>query len=297
MADRSRDGRLSLLDSAGTLALACLAGLQSAPAPFTPGEPLFWDDPHISEQMLAIHLDPNIEAASRRPETIERTVAWLVEALGLEPGNAVLDLGCGPGLYATRLAQRWLCVTGVDYSRRSIEYAANYAREHDLEITYRYQDYLTLDAAQQYDAALLIYGDYCVLAPENRRRLLGNVRRALRPGSVFAFDVSTRAHRARYGLRRDWYVADGGFWKPGWHLVLERGFDYPDQSIYLDQYVVVEVDGTLSVYRNWFQDYTPASITAELEANGFLVEGVWGDLAGTPYADGTEWIGVIARPG
>ena len=40
--------------------------LQQKPAPFTPGEPLFWNDPHISSQMLKFHLDPNVEAASRQ---------------------------------------------------------------------------------------------------------------------------------------------------------------------------------------------------------------------------------------
>lgn len=49
--------------------LSQLIELQQKPAPFTPGEALFWDDPHISSQMLAVHLNPDVEAASRRPET------------------------------------------------------------------------------------------------------------------------------------------------------------------------------------------------------------------------------------
>ena len=77
--------------------LSQLIALQERPAPFTPGEPLFWDDPHISAQMLEFHLNPEVEAASRKPETIDRSVQWLIAALGLEPGDTLLDLGCGPG--------------------------------------------------------------------------------------------------------------------------------------------------------------------------------------------------------
>lgn len=77
--------------------------------------------------------------------------------------------------------------------------------------------------------------------------------------------------------------------------VLEEGFDYPDEKIFLDQYVVIDADGTLRVYRNWFQDYDPALLTAELEAGGFAVEGLWGDLAGAQLTEGSEWIGVAAR--
>ena len=39
------------------LDLDLLLSLQEKPAPFTPGEPLFWDDPHISAQMLQAHLE------------------------------------------------------------------------------------------------------------------------------------------------------------------------------------------------------------------------------------------------
>jgi cyclopropane fatty-acyl-phospholipid synthase-like methyltransferase len=194
--------------------------LQKKPEPFTPGELLFWDDPHISTQMLKAHLDPDSDLASRRPETIQKSVDWLIATLALQRGEAVLDLGCGPGLYAARLAEQGLRVTGVDYSRRSVAYAEEYARQHNLDIHYRYQNYLTLKDEAQYDAALLIYGDFCPLSPEQRRQLLGNVHRALKPGGYFLLDVTTRVHRRERGNRNNWYAVNTGFWKPDPHLVL-----------------------------------------------------------------------------
>jgi SAM-dependent methyltransferase len=274
---------------------AALRDLQQAPAPFTPGEPLFWDDPHISAQMLAAHLDNSNDVASRRPETIDRSVAWIAATLGLQPGDAILDLGCGPGLYAARLAGRGLRVTGVDYSRRSIAYASDYAREYGLDITYRYQNYLELADENQYDAALLIYGDFCPLSPGQRALLLQNVHRALKPGGRFVLDVSTRECRKHHGSRNGWRALESGFWKPGSHLLLEEGFDYPAQNIWLDQAVVIEENSKISVYRMWFQDYTPETITAELQAGGFAFESLWGDLTGKLYTDGSEWIGVVTR--
>jgi SAM-dependent methyltransferase len=249
----------------------------------------------ISAQMLAFHLDPNIDAASRSPDTIDRSVEWIVATAGLQAGATVLDLGCGPGLYAYRLAGKGLRVTGVDYSHRSIAYAASYAIEHGLEISYRYQNYLELTDENQYDAVLLIYGDFCPLSPSQRALLLQNVLRALKPEGRFVLDVSTRECRKRHASRNAWRALENGFWKPGPHLLLEDGFDYPAQSIWLDQAVVIEADGKISVYRNWFQDYTPESITAELEAGGFAVESLWGDLTGTPYTVDSEWIGLVTQ--
>ncbi len=271
-----------------------LSQLQAKPAPFSPGEEHFWTDPHIAQQMLAAHLDPNSDAASRRPETIQRSVAWIVETLKLRSGDSVLDLGCGPGLYAARLAEYHLQVTGVDFSDNSIQYAAQFARQHGLDILYRCQNYLQLRDEACYDAALLIYGDFCPLNPEQRRGLLSNVRRALKPGGSFVLDVTTPHLRQKIGLKNGWYVASSGFWKPGPHLVLEQGFAY-EHDLYLDQYITLEADGNISVYRNWFQDFTAETIHAELEANGFPIESIWGDLTGAPYEPSGDWIGMIAK--
>lgn len=272
-----------------------LIDLQEKPAPFTPGEPLFWNDPHISKQMLDVHLNPDVDAASRKAVTIDCIVEWLTKTLRLKSGASLLDLGCGPGLYTSRFARAGFRVTGVDYSRRSIDYATNYASDNNLNITYRYQNYLELDDENLYDAAFLIYGDFCPLSPEQRKRLLQNVSRALKPNGKFVLDVTTRECRKKYGNQNHWYAANSGFWKPGPHLVLEEGFDYPEQSLWLDQFTVIEAGGKVSVYRNWFQDYTPETIKAELAQSGFVVEGLYGDLTGTPYTPNAEWIGVITH--
>jgi hypothetical protein len=70
-----------------------------------------------------------------------------------------------PGCTRHAWHERGLRVTGVDYSHNSIDYAAQYARQNNLDSYYRYQDYLMLEDEGQYDAALLIYGDFCPLSP------------------------------------------------------------------------------------------------------------------------------------
>ena len=66
-------------------------------------------------------------------------------------------------------------------------------------------------------------------------------------------------------------------------------------DLFLDQYIIIEGDGKISVYRNWFQDYTPETISAELVAGAFEIESLWGDLTGTPYTTDSEWIGIVGR--
>lgn len=78
-----------------TLAIAQICRLQEKPAPVEPVEPQFWTDPHIGKQLLASQLDPNVDGASRKPETIERTTRWIATSVGLRPGDRLLDLDCG----------------------------------------------------------------------------------------------------------------------------------------------------------------------------------------------------------
>ena len=282
------------LTQGGRLDLALLRELSERPAPFAPGEAHFWDDPHIATQMLECHLSPETDAASRRPADIDAEVAWLWEALGLEPRQRVLDLGCGPGLYAARLAARGAEVTGVDISQGSLDYAARYAREHGLSAHYVCRSFLTIDYEAEFDAAMQVYGELSVFKPQDRDELLRRVHRALVPGGRFAFDVSTPQLHAEAGRHNIWYVSEGGFWKPGPHLVLEQGFAY-EGDLNLQQYVVVEANGAVSVYRNWFQEYVPETITPVLERQGYTIEGLWGSLAGAPCRPDGDWLAVVAR--
>jgi hypothetical protein len=58
---------------------------------------------------------------------------------------------------------------------------------------------------------------------------------------------------------------------------------------------VIEADGKLSVYRNWFQDFDRDSITRELTRAGLRADSLWNDLLGTPFSPGGDWIGVVAQ--
>lgn len=78
-----------------------------------------WADPHVSERMLAFHLDERVDVASYRGAFIAASVAWIDERFGLARGVRVLDAGCGPGLYATRSSKRKRCGAAMATSAKS----------------------------------------------------------------------------------------------------------------------------------------------------------------------------------
>ncbi len=243
-----------------------------------------WDDPHISKGMLKAHLDPEIDAASRRHETIDRSVKWLS---GMIPqGGRILDLGCGPGLYTMRLAALGYQVTGIDYAKGSIDYA----KQHDPKTDYRYQNYLELDEEPTYDAITLIYCDYAALTPAERACLLPRIYRALKPGGRFLLDVFSRAHFKNRAERTGWHVGEkGGYWSKKPYICLEASYQYEDHRYFLDQYVVITQDA-VTAYRVWDTAYTREELMGEITPFGFRCVGVFGDVCGAPYQENSDTI-------
>ena len=55
--------------------------------------------------MLNYHLDEDIDMSSRNRKFIDRSVEWIVSHFIVGEETKIVDFGCGPGLYTTRLAQ------------------------------------------------------------------------------------------------------------------------------------------------------------------------------------------------
>ncbi|MFL8271925.1 class I SAM-dependent methyltransferase [Clostridioides difficile] len=155
----------------------------------------FWDDEYISKQLLKAHLDTNFEGASRNFNFIEDSVNWIVTVANPVKYPKLLDLGCGPGLYAEKFAQKGYKVTGIDFSKRSINYAQNRNKETNLNINYLFQSYLNMNYNEEFDLATLIYCDYGALSTENRRLLMEKIYDSLKPGGKLILDVFTINHK------------------------------------------------------------------------------------------------------
>ena len=262
------------------------------PALYEPGAPL-WTHPHIAGEMLKAHLSPDTDAASYRPETIRAICDHLTNVLRLRPGDRVTDLGCGPGLYCRRLADRGLAVTGIDLSEGSLDYAR--ALCAGLPAQFRKASYLEPFGENFCRAVLMVSQDYGVLAPADRRTLLANVFQALERGGCFALDVSTLAALAQRQAEPalTWEAAENGFWRSHAFLALHAVYPYPQDAALCDLYAVL--DGEQTVYRIWQTYFSEASLRRELTDAGFKVDAVWSDLAGSAWREDSTVLGMLCH--
>lgn len=262
--------------------------LGKRPALYAPSDSPFWDDEYISKQMLAAHLDPDTDAASRKLDFMRESANWIINQLFR--GANVLDLGCGPGLYAEMLTWAGLNVTGIDISRRSIEYARTHCGENARFIR---GDYLSVDFGAGYDAAMIIYKDYGVLSPENRAKLLKKVFAALKPGGIFIVDACSMKELANYKEGQTAEYCRGGFWRADEYLLVTSNYAYSETANVCDQYAVISREGGV-IYNTWNQMYSRASLLAELGGAGFENVEFFADVAGAEYTADSDTICAVS---
>ncbi|HJO94876.1 MAG TPA: class I SAM-dependent methyltransferase [Victivallales bacterium] len=233
------------------------------------GNSSMWEDEYISKQLLDMHLSPDMDAASRRPSVINKTVDWMVENY-LKQGDKILDLGCGPGLYASRLAEKGFNVTGLDFSENSINYAKNYALSENLSVNYICDSYLNLKFENEFDVIILIYCDLGALTELEREKVLNNINKALKPGGIFIFDYFAEATDELKKENTSWELCDkNSFWSKNKHLLLTRNLYYTKEKANLIQYIVIEEDVPIKDYRFYNYYFSEDTIKPIFKKNGF----------------------------
>ncbi|RDY27690.1 N-acetyltransferase [Romboutsia weinsteinii] len=252
----------------------------------------FWDDEYISKQMLKAHLDPDFDGATRKLEFIEKSVDWISKVAPPNKHTKLLDLGCGPGIYAKRFFEKGYIVKGIDYSKRSIEYAQSVAKEKNLNIDFLYKNYLDLDYKNEFDLVTLIYCDYGVLSSENRMSLAKKVYDSLKPGGKFILDVfASEKFNIFEECKTREVVKDGGFWSNEEYLCLNGNYKYEDKTI-LEQVAVITKDDT-KIYYIWNHCFTKDSLLSELKNIGFKSVEFFGNIAGDDYTEDSLTMAII----
>ncbi|MCP4216703.1 MAG: methyltransferase domain-containing protein [bacterium] len=275
-----------------------LEEINSRPEPFqfyTADE--LWTDEYTSEQMLKYHLNGDVDLSSRNKNFIEKSTQWIASQFQLDSGKKVIDFGCGPGLYTTRLAEAKADVTGIDFSQRSLEYARDTAKKKGLEINYVRQNYLDFETEDRFDLITMIMCDFCVLSPAQRQTLLKKFHTLLKPGGSVLLDVyslhtfSQKEEAVTYeeGLLY-------GFWSPDKYYGFLNTFKYEEAKVMLDKFTIIEAERKRVIY-NWLQHFSRESLCREFEAAGFQVAEIYSDVAGTPYKDNGESpeIAIVAK--
>jgi trans-aconitate methyltransferase len=119
----------------------------------------------------------NTEAYAANGRFVANLASNVVVLLAPQPGEAILDLGCGDGALTEQLAATGAILTGVDASPTML--AA--ARQRNLHV--EQHDATALPYHQQFDAVFSNAALHWVTGLSGQQAMLAGVHRALRPGN------------------------------------------------------------------------------------------------------------------
>lgn len=105
--------------------------------------------------------------------------------IGLRPGDAALDVGCGTGREAVYLAEAGLAVIAVDSSRPALELARERSEAAGVEVDLRRGSAFDLPVASASVDLALDRGCLHGIDPDDRPEYAAEIARVLAPGGLY----------------------------------------------------------------------------------------------------------------
>lgn len=180
---------------------------------------------------------------------------FLVDALGLQAGMRVLDVGCGPGRHAHAIGDRGCEVVGLDISAAFLTAAGagSWVRGDARRLPF---------VRDSFDAAIsLCQGGFGLLGGAEDAGVLVEMARVVRPGGSLAVS----AFSAYFAVR---------------HLEVGETFD-ADAGVNHERTSVLSPEGQAKEFDLWTTCFTPRELRLMAAAADVAVNGLWAVTPGS----------------
>ncbi len=240
--------------------------------PWSHGGKIPWNDPGFSARMLREHLSQDHDRASRRAIIIDEQVAWIHETLLGGRASRVLDLGCGPGLYTSRLAGLGHNCVGIDFSPASIDYAIEIASQKSLACEYLLSNLEHTPFRGPHEAALLLFGELNAFPRPVAGDLLRRLSSALAPDARVVLEVHTEdSIRSRGSELPSWSAQASSVFSDHPHLILRECSWHEAEAASVERYFIFAAGSDEpTVLASTTQSYTSQSYSELLAAAGLV---------------------------
>jgi SAM-dependent methyltransferase len=188
-------------------------------------------------------------------EDSEQQVGQIVRATGLEPGMRVLDVPCGTGRIAKRLAARGFDAVGADITDAFLDEA------RAAGLTVEHADMRELPFDEEFDAVVCMWGSFGYFDREGDLRQARSACRALKPGGRYLIDTQCLETLLPVFGEEGWFEANGAY-------VLQRRTYVPGTGRVETDWTFLR-DGPAVVQRSSIRVYGLRELTDLLSEAGF----------------------------
>jgi SAM-dependent methyltransferase len=242
-------------------------------------------DPRWWEQFFG---EDWLRIAPARDAQAVAEVDFLVRALGLASGAAVLDVPCGHGRHTAQLAARGYRVTGVDLSEAPLAVARERAPGAEL----LRGDMRELPVDGPFDVVLNLWTSFGYFADDaENERALAEFVRVLAPGGALVIDTINPFFLHAQFRPHSWEeLPDGSL------LLDDRELD-PVTGRTTTIATLVSPDGARRELPNSIRLYTVPELSSMCRRHGLEVEAVHAGFADAAFAgDSFRYVLVARRP-
>ena len=224
-------------------------------------------------------------------ERSDEETAFAAWALGLSTGQEVLDLCCGHGRHAIRLAQAGMKVTGLDLSEQYLAEARDAADKQGVSLELVRGDMRHIPYVLRFDAVINMFSAFGYLESESDDQLvLHAIHNALKPGGSALIDMLNREWVIANNIENEWRVDEDGT------TILEhRELDLLASRNHVS-FSIIGPDGVRrESVGHKIRLYTLTEIATMLGRAGLAIDRVFGGYDAAPYSSQSRRMIVVAE--
>jgi SAM-dependent methyltransferase len=218
----------------------------------------------------------------------------LTEQLARKLGGPLLDLACGTGTMAIRMAELGFQVTGVDIIPEMIEWASQKATKQGVSIEWAVADARTFHLQKQFPFIYMLGNAFQhFLTRADQEALLAHVREHLSTEGCFLFGTRNPSPRnlfeARYPEPREYTMPDGRHYLASEHQEynpITQVQHYTFHEHWLNSEGKPEEKTAYTALRYVF----PQEMEALLFYNGFQIVSCYGDWQQEPLTSTSRYM-------
>lgn len=218
----------------------------------------------------------------------EQEIEFILSALNLPNGSAILDLYCGYGRHAIKLAKRGFQITGVDSTVSFLEIARQKATEAGVDAKFEQYDMRELAYEIEFDAVISMFAAFGFFSDEENEQVVGRIYQALKPGGVLLIDLLNREWMLKNNLTRYWRHPSGDY-------VLSYKVELVEGMAVMKRELLNQITGAKTKFEFMLRAYSLPELITILCRQGFVVEAKYGGFDRRPYDSEAPRMIILAR--
>lgn len=198
-----------------------------------------------------------------------KEVDFIIQTLGLSKKSKILDLACGVGRHAIRLAKKGFNVVGLDFSKKLIEEAKKNATKEDVLINFKRENIKTFSLKEQFDAIILMYTSFGYFVEEKDNiQILNQIRDSLKNTGLFLLDLPNKQWVMEKVPRKTWRQVKDVY-------ILEEKYFDEKINMHIDDITILNKE-KIKKTKTFLRLYSFSEINQKLKENGFYVKKTFG---------------------